>query len=472
MSKYLIIVFIFLLLFSCKKDLTRVGYVKTGAVTISDTVLIAVGEIIDVGEGINNHGHCWSPKQMPSILDNHTSLGPSGPVLNYTSVITGTDQYNQLYIRSYIETENDVIYGEMVTFFNTKPEIEILTISQKNDDSLLITCKFLLENIIDSTKSGVCWGENINPTIENNNLFSYETHDDTTINFSITSFKEDQQYHFRAYVENKNGIYYSEDSVFKTGKLIYYNSFNTIEKISGESGFPAIIQLNYNTAPWGVAFLQPAVSGNGLYINHEMDEGYGNIDSANFFAINTQEISFSSEKGSISFYFIFDFDHDSSNQAYFFNMSSEDVPHYDKTIYHDDLYLSAGWNGWEHDAFEQEKHFFFTIYDPETGKKGNVKLNQSHKIFGHFTSFNAGDTLHFGFVWDNSGIVNTNETMSIYINNKKVASGNFHWNNTLQPEQYLFLGTRPGENNRNYFYNAIKGIMDELYIHNYAKTSF
>ncbi len=104
----------------CKKvELVRVAYVKTGTVTgIQPTFATANGTIVDLGEGgIKDHGFCWSETIMaPTKNDSVRSKGTSNSLGSYSSVLNGLSSNTSYYIRSYVEDDNGIVYGEVITF--------------------------------------------------------------------------------------------------------------------------------------------------------------------------------------------------------------------------------------------------------------------------------------------------------------------------------------------------------------------
>ena len=85
----ILIVLFAVILFSCKKDnLTRQAKVETKPVTeVMATTAKATGDIIDLGTGIINYGHCWSFIANPTIADSITSLGVTSKTGIYTSTL-------------------------------------------------------------------------------------------------------------------------------------------------------------------------------------------------------------------------------------------------------------------------------------------------------------------------------------------------------------------------------------------------
>ncbi|MEZ5195870.1 MAG: hypothetical protein R2764_05595 [Bacteroidales bacterium] len=108
-----------LVYFGCKKiDLVKIAYVKTGTPTnILSTTATAHGELIDLGEGeASDHGFCWSLNPNPTISSTHYSFGKANSTGDFTTVITNLVPSTDYYLRSYIEDNNGVAYGNTTTF--------------------------------------------------------------------------------------------------------------------------------------------------------------------------------------------------------------------------------------------------------------------------------------------------------------------------------------------------------------------
>src|SRR4030066_1195517 len=86
-----------LLLFpSCKPD--KKMMVATGeASNVLITTADVSGEIIDIGEGITQHGHCYSKTVDPTISGTKTELGTKAAAGIFTSNLTGLDPKTKYY---------------------------------------------------------------------------------------------------------------------------------------------------------------------------------------------------------------------------------------------------------------------------------------------------------------------------------------------------------------------------------------
>ena len=104
---------------SCKKEpIKREIQVTTGEVTqITTKSAIAKGTIIDLGEGITEHGFCWSTSQNPTIGNSDkTQLGSVESRGNYSSDISGLTPNTTYYVRAYAGDGETMKYGDEKSF--------------------------------------------------------------------------------------------------------------------------------------------------------------------------------------------------------------------------------------------------------------------------------------------------------------------------------------------------------------------
>jgi len=107
---------VFSVLITCVK-IVREPKVLTGALTgISMQSAVAEGNLIDLGEGITVHGHCWSIIPNPETFDSKTSLGPKTSTGTFTSNLTGLQSDTKYYIRAYARQGELIVYGDETSF--------------------------------------------------------------------------------------------------------------------------------------------------------------------------------------------------------------------------------------------------------------------------------------------------------------------------------------------------------------------
>ena len=110
-----------IILFSCKKDdLKRTAKVETK--TVSEILAITAkgtGDIIDLGTGISDHGHCWSLSTTPTIADSKTSFGVIANTGIFTSELQDLLPGKTYYFRAYATSSAGTGYGNILSFTTT-----------------------------------------------------------------------------------------------------------------------------------------------------------------------------------------------------------------------------------------------------------------------------------------------------------------------------------------------------------------
>lgn len=220
MRKFGLIIFIFSVLItqaflSCKK-LERSMFVSTGAVTEIHTNSAQVSaSIIDIGEGVLQHGHCYSKTADPALSGQKTSLGRADANINFTSQISGLEPGTKYYVTAYVSNGSESSYGEVKSFTTAALVVPVLSTSEI---SAITTSSAISGGNISSdggsavTARGICWNTTTGPTILNN-----KTSDGSgTGSFSsnITSLTPGTVYYVRAYATNSVGTGYGNELTF------------------------------------------------------------------------------------------------------------------------------------------------------------------------------------------------------------------------------------------------------------------
>jgi len=210
---YILVLFV-LLTNSCKKqDVYRVMKISTDTIAnVSDTSALLFGTIIDAGDGIVQHGHCWSTNENPTIADNFVNNGSTSETGEFTSTLRALTPGAVYYVRAYATGDNETIYGDQ-KFFSSGKGLPKLAINQiTNIGKASATCE--VEITSDGGEAiltkGLVWGTNSNPVIGYSDGLSSEEGSETLFNSDIISVSPEATIYVRAYASNENGIAYSE----------------------------------------------------------------------------------------------------------------------------------------------------------------------------------------------------------------------------------------------------------------------
>ena len=194
---------------------------------ISLSSVNAKGIIQSIGiEEVIQHGHCWSSSNpAPSINDNKTELDATTNVGSFNSILP-TILYNTMYYyRSYIQSTNAIIYGEIKQF-----EIQAPTIITGNETIISETIVDIegeiTENILPLDEYGHCWSStNTSPTINDSKTsFNFGLQNGSFIS-SLTNLSTNVLYTVRAYSRIDDITIYGNKITFKIDD-IWIQKFN------------------------------------------------------------------------------------------------------------------------------------------------------------------------------------------------------------------------------------------------------
>jgi len=116
----LFILFLEVISFSCcKKEEDRIMAVRNDSISdISYTTAKANATIVDIGQGIKQHGHCWSSETTTPVIgeNNKSSLGSTDKTGNYESQLVGLSERTVYYVRAYAISDAGTAYGDTLKF--------------------------------------------------------------------------------------------------------------------------------------------------------------------------------------------------------------------------------------------------------------------------------------------------------------------------------------------------------------------
>lgn len=228
-SGLMVISFIIIIIYavSCKKEEEKIMKVRNDSISaISIITATANATIIDIGQGISQHGHCWSTESEPTVNDEKTLNGQVLSAGIYTSNLTGLSPDTRYYVRAYIEHQGTVVYGEDVLSFTTLaaglPEVTTGIIKSMTAATVTVTGNLVSTGtgVSSVAQHGHCWSsETTTPTIDNGTCTSLGTKD-TTGDFEsvLVGFTQGTLYYVRAYATNSSGTSYGDTLSFTTGQ--------------------------------------------------------------------------------------------------------------------------------------------------------------------------------------------------------------------------------------------------------------
>jgi hypothetical protein len=259
----------------------------------------------------------------------------------------------------------------------------------------------------------------------------------------------------------------SNNTYAESGSVLLWNKLGSEEEITHSEVGPGIQLTSYRIADWEEAQFQPAQFEDGLFINHDTSEGWLD-DGGNFFAVNLNDVAVTPERGTLAFWFTFKYDSSIHNHSLFFMVRNALTDHFPNSEIQTNVSIAAGWNGWDYGSYG--KRFFFSI---GRGSDSVHLFTPNYSAApGGYLEFFDGSISHFAFVWDIDGIDETGDTVRLYVDGNIEASSQEAWSTTNGFDPYLYLGSAPNYNGWDHYYNAVKGITDNLVIWDYAKSDF
>ncbi len=205
-----------LIIYTCKK-LEKSMLVSTGEVTnIETNSAEASGMIVDQGEGATQHGHCYGTTPNVTITGTKTQLG-SPPTGGFTSQITNLTAGTKYYIKAYISSGAETVYGKEISFTTQEASVPVVTTAVITD--ITITSATSGGNITNDggasvSVRGVCWATSPGPTTDSNK--TTDGSGSGTFSSNLAGLIPGTTYYVRAYATNSEGTGYGNEISFST----------------------------------------------------------------------------------------------------------------------------------------------------------------------------------------------------------------------------------------------------------------
>ena len=220
----------------------------------------------------------------------------------------------------------------------------------------------------------------------------------------------------------KNNANSSSSTVLQSATppgLVFWNRFEAEGNVLPSEIGPDVQLADRFINSWDYAEIVPGKFGNGLWIDRDAND-YDSTVGGNFFATNLQEMALTPEQGAIEFWFTFKYDASTEDHAYFFICGSELTGDFDDMNINT-FSIEAGWSGWS----ENGKYFSFRMDNQADDQPAIlIRTPDFSAAPGGSLGFVDGTTYHMAYVWDSNGIDSTSDTMRMYVDGEKVASGN------------------------------------------------
>ncbi len=209
--------------YSCEKlEPKRIIAIKTGQATeVMATTAKVTGEIIDAGEGIDQHGICWSISPNPTTSNSSVSqLGPRNNGGNFTYKIQGLNPNTTYYARVYATGSSTTSYGNQINFKTQFGSLQFYldSVAINTQWSSVFAYSYISELGAYNIQSfGFCWNTSRNPTISDSKYEVFGT-PNLGINAgsisSLSSLDSNSIYFIKAFIVDEINIIYSNEIEF------------------------------------------------------------------------------------------------------------------------------------------------------------------------------------------------------------------------------------------------------------------
>lgn len=223
--KYLILILLVTFLFlsitvGCEKiNLNKMPKVKTKPVSeIMSTSAVASGDIVDLGEGVTDYGHCWSTLKNPTISDSVTSFGNCIKTGTFISNLLYLEPDKTYHVRAYLISKDEAVYGSDTCFTTTNGLATLTTLDVLN---ITITSAMCGGNVLtvngDSVLSrGICWDTLTSVSILNNIGSIQNGSGLGQFSCTLTKLIPGKIYYVKAWATTNIGTTYGDLKIFTT----------------------------------------------------------------------------------------------------------------------------------------------------------------------------------------------------------------------------------------------------------------
>jgi len=164
----------------------------------------------------NNHGHCWSQKESPSINDTKTSFGIYKTDTTFESQI-GNLNKGRYYIRGYLEAEGSITYSNAV-IYDSKITVTTDMVSSGTANSANVEGTIASLGVNPILRYGHCWST-YTSSPDLNYLSQYNSLGARTelgsFSSELTNLISGRVYYVRAYATDGINVYYGSIKNFK-----------------------------------------------------------------------------------------------------------------------------------------------------------------------------------------------------------------------------------------------------------------
>ena len=216
---------------TCQKiDLTRETLVQTGSFNVGSGVVTLTGTIIDLGEGISDHGFVVS--NTPDVSSGNGSalrLGTASQTGQFTYDFSEASSGGNYYFCAFATSGGETIYGESSNFSTPALVVSTQTVAILSKSSTTIYGGIGNLGFESVTDHGFYWANDPIPqNFAQNKISLGATTDVSTFNTTLTDLTPYTDYYFVAFAQND-----SETKFGTVGRFKIENVWTQIQNFEG-----------------------------------------------------------------------------------------------------------------------------------------------------------------------------------------------------------------------------------------------
>jgi hypothetical protein len=205
---------------SCEKEkLIAIPLLKTGDPTDTAARSATItGEILDVGEGIEQYGHCYSLSVTPTVENTKTEKGGTSSKISFSSELTNLEAGQNYLVRAYAISQGKEYYSETKTIQTLSGRAEVITgqtgvVTHKSAEC---SGNVTFDGGDQVSERGICWGTTTDISVQNN-LGSISTGSGTgTFSVQVENLEPGKKYYYRAWAKTSVTVSYGDAKEFTT----------------------------------------------------------------------------------------------------------------------------------------------------------------------------------------------------------------------------------------------------------------
>ena len=272
-----------LLFFGCQKiEVVRITKVFTEEAEVTSSSVSIDGVVVDVSDiGVGKYGHCWSTSNNPTVDDFKTVFDSASVGTYYTSTLTNLQFNTTYYVRSYTQTEDEIVYGENQTFIiDNYSYFELIA----NSLTILGENEINIEGVINGAQSltlqdhGICYKLDSIPTINDEVYSMGNLSQNISLNSSFNNLLQERHYKFRlfAQLDSNTTLYSNVLSAYITDLHVStHNNYITADSVifSGAIDSLGVLDVTDHGHCWSYLTSNPTINNERISLGQTITDG-------------------------------------------------------------------------------------------------------------------------------------------------------------------------------------------------------